>query len=104
MMSHGTPDLGGDWPVQATDKIVRAVDTVRDKTTGPLQTGARGVVYGLVAVVLGIMVFTLLVIAALRALDAFLPVGGIWLPYLIVGTIFLVGGYVMFRRRRPVEI
>lgn len=96
--------VSGDWPAQAADRIVDLVDTVRDKTTGPIQTAARGTVYGLVAVILAVVVFVLLIIFAIRGLDIlvneFIPWGGIWLPYLILGVVFIVAGSFFFRRRR----
>ena len=96
--------VAGDWPAQAADRIVDLVDTVRDKTTGPVQTAARGAVYGLVAFILGVVVVVLLIIFAIRGLDIlvdeFIPWGGIWLPYLILGVLFIGAGSVMFRRRR----
>jgi len=96
------------WPTQATDAVVRAVDTVRDKTTGPLQTVARGVVYGVLALVLGSMVAVLAIISLIRGIDALVSLGvdppNIWITYLIVGVIFVVAGFFVFRRRRLSEI
>jgi len=96
------------WPTQATDAVVRAVDTVRDKTTGPLQTVARGVVYGVLALVLGSMVAVLVIISLIRGVDALVSLGvdppNIWITYLIVGVIFVVAGWFVFRRRRLAEI
>ena len=92
--------LSGNWPAQAADTIVGAVDTVREKTTGPIQTAARGLVYGIVALVLGTMVAVLLIIGTSRLLDAIQPWGNVWLPYLELGLIFLLAGGLVFRRRR----
>ena len=97
--------MSGDWPAQAADRIVDLVDTVRDKTTGPIQTAARGAVYGVVAAILAVIVFVLLIIFAIRGLDIlivneFIPWGGIWLPYLILGVVFIGAGSFFFRRRR----
>ena len=92
--------LNGNWPAQAADTIVGAVDRVREKTTGPIQTAARGLVYGIVALVLGTMVAVLLIVGSIRLLDAIQPWGNVWLPYLQLGLIFLVVGSLVFRRRR----
>ena len=104
---HGPLAATESWPAQATDAVVRAVDTVRDKTTGPLQTASRGVVYGVLAAVLGVMVVVLLIIALVRATDALVSLvvdpPNIWITYLIVGVIFVLGGWLVFRRRRLVE-
>ena len=96
--------LSGDWPVQAADAIVKGVDTLRDKTTGPAQKAARGLVYGLLAAVLGTMVAVLLIIGLVRLVDSivglFMDEPRIWVTYLIVGILFTVVGALVFRRRR----
>lgn len=94
----GAPGLGGDWPAQATDAIVNAVDAVRDRTTGPIMTAARGLVFGVFAAALAVTVITLVIIAAIHFLDEVLPFS-IWLPYLVLGIVFLVSGALVFRRR-----
>lgn len=90
---------GGDWPAQATDRIVDLVGTVRDKTTGPVTKGARGAVLGLFAAVMAVMIAVIAVVALVRFLDEVLP-SSVWLPYLVLGVIFVVAGAVVYRRRR----
>ena len=96
--------LSGDWPVQAADVIVKGVDTLRDKTTGPVQKAARALVYGLLAAVLGTMVAILLLIGLVRLIDSivglFMDEPRIWVTYLILGVLFTVVGAFVFRRRR----
>ena len=85
-----------DWPTQATDSIIRLVDTVRDKTTGPAITAARVAVYGTVAAILAIPLVILLLIFAMRLMEAGLEQLGlkdpIWIVYLSFGGLFLGGG------------
>lgn len=90
---------GADWPAQATDAIVDVVGKVRDRTTGPAITAARAVVFGLFIAVIGAIVAVMGIIAAIRLLDEALP-GGVWLPYLILGAIFVGVGALVFNRRR----
>lgn len=98
--------VSGDWPAQAADQIVNLVDNVRDKTTGPIQTAARALIYGILAGILGVVVVVLLIIWFIRLLDIlvdkYLPWGDIWLPYAILGVILLAAGTFFFRRRRLV--
>ncbi len=94
-----TSGLHGDWPAQATDAIVNAVGAVRDRTTGPIMTAARALVFGLFAVVLGLVVLVMVLIALIRLLDEALP-SGVWLPYLILGLLFVVVGAVVFHKRK----
>jgi hypothetical protein len=89
---------GGDWPAQATNAIVDLVGTVRDKTTGPITTAARGIVFGLFAAVVALIVAVMALIAVIRLLDEALP-SGVWLPYLILGVLFVIGGVLVFRKR-----
>jgi len=91
--------LEGDWPVRAADTVERVVDTVRSKTTGPAIVASRAVVYGVVGAVLAIIAVTLSVAALIRVLDAYLP-RGVWLPYVILGTVMGLTGALLWRKRR----
>lgn len=89
---------GGDWPAQAADAIVNAVETVRDRTTTPIMKIARGLVFGIFAGTIIITIVVLAIIGVIRLLDEALP-SGVWLPYLILGLIFTVAGALVFRLR-----
>src|SRR5438309_9145097 len=91
---------GQDWTVQAADRIESVVGTIRDKTVVPVTTVARGIVYGILAGVLGVMALLLLAVGAIRALAVYLPfhVGesharSVWASYAIVGGIFVLLGW-----------
>jgi len=96
-----------DWPAQAADTIERAVQGVREKTTGPAITAARWTVAGLFLVIIGTTVAILLAIALVRVLDAYLPdsVFGeshVWAAYLILGLPLFFGGiYLLAKRHSP---
>ena len=98
-----------DWPAQAADAIEKAVQGVRDKTTGPAITAARWVVAGLFVLIAGTMALILLAIGLVRVLDAYLPsaVFGdehVWAAHALVGAPLFVGGLVLLSRRRaPAE-
>ena len=102
----GPPASTDDWPAQAADTIVKVVGQVRDKTTGPAITAARGIVYGLLAGLLGTACAAMLAIALVRVIDVYLPddaVGGenTWLAHLIVGVTFSLLGLFLWSKRRP---
>jgi hypothetical protein len=96
-----------DWPAQAADAIERAVQGVRDKTTGPAITVARWVVAGLFLVVAGTAALILLTVLLVRLLDAYLPdsVFGedhVWAAHTILGLLVTGVGLVLLRKRnRP---
>lgn len=96
--SGSSPTSGGDgndWTVQIADTIESVVSSVRNKTTVPLVTAARGVVYGLVAGVFGAAIAILLTITLIRVIDIVLP---IWATYLLLGGIFLAAGALLWRK------
>jgi len=102
----GRISLGGDdLPIQAADKVVELVDSVKTKTTDNAVVAVRAVVYGLVVAVLGIMVLTLLIVVAVRLADAYLPIGSgvgdaTWAAHLFVGTLVTILGLGAWASRR----
>jgi hypothetical protein len=104
--SVAPPESGGDWAAQAADTVERVVGTVRDNTTTRAITASRAVVYGLFAAIVGFVVVVLAIILAGRFLNVVLPdsVFGehhMWVVYLFVGLVCVVGGAVAWTQRRP---
>jgi hypothetical protein len=94
-----------DWPAQFADSIENVVGTVRDKTTGPLLTIARAIVYGTFAAVLGLTALIVAVIALIRFVNVYLPDSVFgehheWAVYLILGSVFTIAGAILWSRRR----
>ena len=88
---------GGDWSVQAADTIERVVGTIRDKTSVPLTTVARALVFGLLAAVMGVTTLVFVTIALVRAVNVYLP-GDVWAAYLVIGGIFTLIGAFLLRK------
>jgi hypothetical protein len=106
MAANGPAPTGDqDWTVQVADRIESVVGSVRDKTTRPATLVARGLVYGLVAGVLGAALLFLLVLGLTRVLDVYLPfhpVGRrVWVADAGAAAIFLGSGAFLWRKRRP---
>jgi hypothetical protein len=91
-----------DWADQAADTVVKVVDAVREKTTGPVLTAARAIVYGLIGVFAGLVALILLTIGLTRMLDVYLP-GEVWSADLLLGLLFTGGGLLVWRRRYAPE-
>jgi hypothetical protein len=94
-----------DWPVQATDSIVKVVGTAKDKVTGPITTAARAIVFGTFATILGTTALVLLAILLVRVLNNYLPdsVFGeehIWAADVLVGLMFVAIAMVLFRKAK----
>lgn len=98
LQSDSTPD----WPQQATETIVNLVDDVKHKTTEPATKAVRGLVYGIVIVLLGVPAVIMLLVGIVHLLSQFSNdvLGlGVWLVYLVLGVIFTLAGLIMWRKR-----
>jgi uncharacterized membrane protein YozB (DUF420 family) len=100
--------LGEEWPKQATDAVVKVVDTVRDKTTGPAVNAAHAAKYGVVLAIMGTVLSVIVIIGLIRLLEAIFQTIGyhwgipaleepIWLVYLVLGVAFSAIGLGFFR-------
>ena len=98
--SGGSTPAGAetDWAEQATDTIVRTVDTVRERTSGPAITAVAGIVYGIVALIAITVLVLLLTAATVRGLELLLW-RKVWLAYLVLAVACLAGGLVCWSRR-----
>jgi hypothetical protein len=100
----GNPFTDPNWAADIADTIERVVATVRDRTTKPLVTASRAVVFGLLAAILGVVALILLIVMASRALQALLDIWfshdvSVYTSYLIVGGIFCLGGLFVLSKR-----
>lgn len=101
----GNPFTDPNWAADLADTIERVVGNVRDKTTKPLVTATRAVVYGLLAGVLGVVALVLLLIILTRGLQIVLDNIGMsgrrttYVSYLAIGGLISVGGLLLLRKR-----
>ena len=100
----GNPLTDPNWADETTDTVVRLVGTVRDKTTTPLVYAARGLVFGLIAVILGTFAAIIGLIMIVRAVQSALDWQldhdqSVYVSYLAVGTIMSLIGLFLFRKR-----
>jgi nucleoside permease NupC len=97
-----TSDSSPDWPQQATETIVNLVDNVKGKTTEPATKVVRGIVYGIVIVLLGVPAVIMAMVGVVHLLNQVstdvLDLG-VWLVYLVLGVIFSTVGWIMWRKR-----
>lgn len=91
----------GDWTDQVTDLIVDTVDKVRSKTTGPILEFSKGIVYAIVAMILGLPILVLAMVGLVRLVTIFIPA---WAAYLLFGIIFVLIGVVMWSKRGRVPV
>ncbi len=89
---------GTDWTTDLLDRLDHYIELVRSNTTDRLARIARVLVYGLIAAIVGSMAGVLALIALIRVLDVILP-REVWLPYVVLGAIFLVAGMFLWAKR-----
>lgn len=90
-------ETGADWTTNLLDRLDHFIDVVRTNTTDRAVKVARAIVFGLVTAIVGILVAVLAVIMLVRVLNVILP-SGVWLPYLVLGAIFLGVGVFTWRK------
>jgi hypothetical protein len=87
-----------EWPKRATEFVVGAVATVREKTSGPAISIARGVVYGTLAFFLAVIALVLLVVGVTRLFIVYIPLE-VWAVYAISGAFWTLIGLIMWMLR-----
>ena len=101
----GNPFTDPNWAADLADTVERVVGTVHDKTTKPLVTVARALVYGLLAAIVGLAALVLFVVMLTRGLQEFLDwvkvrrSAAVYISYLAVGGIFSAAGLFFLRKR-----
>ncbi len=100
----GNPLTDPNWAENTTDQVIKLVDNVKTKTTKPAVMAARGLVFGLLALFLGLFALVLLLIFLTRGMQA---LADIWLPhersvyvsYFVVGGALTLVGAMLFKKR-----
>ena len=89
-----------DWTTDAANAIDNAVGLVRERTVEPVQSAVRVATYGLLAALILLPALTMTTIAAFRLLT--IATGdNDWAAWLILGGIFVLGGWFCWTRRTP---
>lgn len=89
---------GRDWTSDLTDRLDELIGKVRTQTTDRLLRLARIIVFGFVAVVVGLMAAILAVVALVRLADVLIP-QEVWLAYLVLGGLFSGVGAFLWSKR-----
>ena len=101
----GNPLTDPNWAESTTDQVVKLVDNVKAKTTRPAVLAARGLVFGLLALFLGLFALVLFLIVLTRGiqvgiLEHFMDQPrAVYISYLIVGGILSAVGLLLFKKR-----
>ena len=104
----GNPLTDPNWATDVTDQITTAVGNVRDKTTNNAIKVVRGVVFGLLGLLLGSVAIVLLLIILTRGLQSLLDIWlewdkAVYWSYFILGGILTIVGWLLMLKRHGTE-
>ena len=102
----GNPLTDPNWAPDLTDQIVDFIGKIRDKTTNNAIKVARGLVFGVLGAILGIVALVLFIIMSTRGIkeifDLFMPTyRAVYLSYFTLGGIFCLVGALLMAKRHP---
>jgi hypothetical protein len=100
----GNPLTDPNWATDLADTVERVVGNVRDKTTVRAVKATRGVVFGLLAALLGLVAIVLVLVTATRLAQDLLDIGlprsrSVYASYFAVGGILGIAGLLFLRKR-----
>ncbi|MEL6891636.1 MAG: hypothetical protein AAFP84_08575 [Actinomycetota bacterium] len=101
----GNPLTDPNWAESTTEQVVKLVDNVKAKTTKPAVLAARGLVFGLLAIFLGLLALVLVLITMTRmlqdlAFDSWMSrERAVYVSYFAVGGILSLIGLFLFKKR-----
>jgi len=90
-------DRGLSW-------LDHVLDIVHDKVLRPILLTGRIIAFGFIILVAGLILLTAVMIFLTRIINVYVFSGREWLTYLTLGTVSLVAGLVIWRKRRPVTL
>jgi len=92
------------WADELSDYVVEGVGWLKARTTVPVMTVLRALVYGLVVAVALLVAMVLGVIGLVRMWDAYVPLSPegrrVWLGYVVLGGLLFAVGVVLLAWRR----
>lgn len=100
----GNPLTDPNWAADLADTIDRYVGKVRTTVTDRAVTAVRAVVFGIIILIAAPVTFTLLVILGTKFIQRLVAIGtdhdsSVWVSYVIMGGLLVMGGSLMMRKR-----
>ena len=102
----GNPLTDPNWAPDLADQITDFVGNIREKTTNNAIKAARGIVFGLLCAILGMVALVLFLIGSTRGLIELYSLGtsndkAVYLSYFTLGGIFCLVGVLLMAKRHP---
>jgi uncharacterized protein YacL len=87
------------WTAKALDTVDTVVATVNDRAVRPVVVAARGVVFGVIIGVIGLLLVVLFCVGLFRLIVVYSPGHHVWAAYLVLGALFCIAGAFLYSRR-----
>ncbi len=105
----GNPFTDPNWAPDLADTVERAVGKVRTVATDNAIKASRGVVFGVLALIVGVVALPLVIILLLgllrETLGFFVDHGrAVWMSYSILGILLMIIGFVSLRARHGKDL
>jgi hypothetical protein len=88
-----------DWPARVASELERVTTLVERRAVDPLRLVARGIVYGLIAAMLGGLALLLGTVGLVRLLNVYVFAGHDWASFALLGGIESLGGLFLWSKR-----
>lgn len=102
----GNPLTDPNWASDVVDVIVRLVGRVRDTATTRVVVVVRAIVFGTIIGLTSLATFALAIILGTKLVQRIVNIGGwidadssVWVSYLVIGVVLLIGGWACMRQR-----
>ena len=104
----GNPLTDPNWAADLADTVDRFVSKVRTTVTDRAVLAVRAVVFGIVIAIAAPVTFTLLLILGTKLVQRIVAIAtdhdsSIWISYMIIGGVLVLGGSFMMRKRYESE-
>ena len=100
----GNPLTDPNWAADLADTIDRFVSKVRTTVTDRAVLAVRAVVFGIVIAIAAPVTFALLIILGTKLVQRVVAIAtdhdsSIWISYMIIGGVLVLGGSFLMRKR-----
>jgi len=100
-----SPSQDDDFASRAASTLEAVVDAVHDRAIRPLLLVARGLVYGIVILVMVAVIAVVVSVGLVRLLDVYVFGGRVWASDGVLGLVLcMAGAFAWHKRRTPVEV
>ena len=103
-MTTPEPEHEPDFVDKSLGLLDNYLDRFHDTVLRPIFLIGRTAAFGFLILSFGLVALIALLIGAVRLLNIYAFAGREYLTYLLLGSLFIIGGLVIWRRRKPLPL